>query len=281
MANSKSIKSKEALPLPKTMEELRLLMVEKRGQLDVETIFAAFESVERANNEYIRRIQADKDEVIENLADRLQLKEKENALSESERRLAENQAYRDQTGITTLPNRLAFDKKLVVQLGGEVGKWVSIIYFDVHEFKWYNDACGHSVGDSVLRIISEIMIRHISHASLARIGGDEFAALMNLNAIDAGNVAIRFEDAVSQYRWKGVHYLLEAKPPKVDIGVVTFRTNEFESRMKYSLETLRTDLLAWADKLMYESKEERRRGHSQVFLKVLEIEDGKLVEIRK
>lgn len=53
---------------------------------------------------------------------------------------------------------------------------VTLLVFDIDDFKHYNDEFGHSVGDNVLKQAAIMMRRCCrSHDVTARIGGDEFA----------------------------------------------------------------------------------------------------------
>jgi diguanylate cyclase (GGDEF)-like protein len=55
---------------------------------------------------------------------------------------------------------------------------VTILLFDIDNFKQYNDLYGHSVGDEVLRQVGEVMKRCCrAHDVVARIGGDEYAVV--------------------------------------------------------------------------------------------------------
>jgi diguanylate cyclase (GGDEF)-like protein len=56
---------------------------------------------------------------------------------------------------------------------------VSLIYLDVDDFKAVNDRHGHLGGDEVLRVVGQAMKRSLRECDVvARVGGDEFAALM-------------------------------------------------------------------------------------------------------
>ena len=56
---------------------------------------------------------------------------------------------------------------------------VSLIYLDVDDFKAVNDTRGHSSGNEVLRIVGQAMKGSLRDCDVvARVGGDEFAALM-------------------------------------------------------------------------------------------------------
>ena len=55
---------------------------------------------------------------------------------------------------------------------------VTLLLFDIDNFKRYNDAYGHAAGDEILRQTTEMMRRITREQDIiARIGGDEFAVL--------------------------------------------------------------------------------------------------------
>jgi len=55
---------------------------------------------------------------------------------------------------------------------------VTLLLFDIDNFKHYNDQYGHAVGDAVLYQVGQMMKRCCrSHDVVARVGGDEFAVV--------------------------------------------------------------------------------------------------------
>jgi GGDEF domain-containing protein/DNA-binding NarL/FixJ family response regulator len=55
---------------------------------------------------------------------------------------------------------------------------VTMLLFDIDEFKYYNDTYGHLAGDEILREATRLIRRCCrAHDIVARIGGDEFAVL--------------------------------------------------------------------------------------------------------
>jgi PleD family two-component response regulator len=55
---------------------------------------------------------------------------------------------------------------------------VTLLLFDIDDFKKYNDRFGHGVGDEILRQVAGLMKRCTrEHDLVARIGGDEFAVV--------------------------------------------------------------------------------------------------------
>jgi len=110
------------------------------------------------------------------------------------------QAIRDP--LTGLYNRRflfeALDKE--VARSERYGNEVSLVIFDVDDFKGINDTHGHATGDQVLRnigTIAEAVIRPTD--SFARIGGEEFALLLpETGQLDALLIAERLRTAISR-----------------------------------------------------------------------------------
>jgi diguanylate cyclase (GGDEF)-like protein len=78
---------------------------------------------------------------------------------------------------------------------------VSVLLFDLDRFKETNDGFGHLVGDRVLGIFASTLKGHFGHdATIARLGGEEFAAILQgadaKAAVEAGE-AVRSSFASS------------------------------------------------------------------------------------
>ena len=101
------------------------------------------------------------------------------------------------------------DQILQRKAGGDAR--VSLLLFDIDNFKRYNDTYGHAAGDEILREITRLIQQTTrSQDIVARIGGDEFAVLFWDNAPrQAGSrppdtatmMADRFRKAVGRHEF--------------------------------------------------------------------------------
>jgi diguanylate cyclase (GGDEF)-like protein len=97
--------------------------------------------------------------------------------------------------LTGLYNRHYFEAALLreAERGRRYGAITSLILVDIDLFKEVNDEYGHRVGDSVLREVGAIILKHVRAADVpCRFGGDEFAVILpDTGQLDAKNVAER------------------------------------------------------------------------------------------
>jgi diguanylate cyclase (GGDEF)-like protein len=71
-------------------------------------------------------------------------------------------------------------------------KPVTLVYFDLDNFKSINDILGHDAGDEILQTICQIIISQARPSDLlARLGGDEFALLMPDTDIEGAKTGIK------------------------------------------------------------------------------------------
>jgi len=90
-------------------------------------------------------------------------------------------AYRDQ--LTGVPNRRAFDEALESEWrrGARSARPLSLLMFDIDNFKAYNDQFGHQQGDWALRAVAAEIERAARRPGdfAARYGGEEFAIVLS------------------------------------------------------------------------------------------------------
>jgi diguanylate cyclase (GGDEF)-like protein/PAS domain S-box-containing protein len=83
--------------------------------------------------------------------------------------------------LTDLINRSAFESHLerALESARHRGREHILCFMDMDQFKVVNDTCGHVAGDELLRQIARIMRMHFRGSDvLARVGGDEFSAIL-------------------------------------------------------------------------------------------------------
>ena len=144
-------------------------------------------------------------EVILDVSARVrQQREIENALRTSARTDA----------LSGLPNRACFDEVVTeaVALNLLNDRKLALAYVDLNDFKIVNDMIGHSAGDEVLRTIAN-RLRESFRATdfIARIGGDEFVVLLDIDRKLAGNLQADLQETMERV----------FKPIPID-GQVTF-----------------------------------------------------------
>ncbi|MGR8918155.1 MAG: diguanylate cyclase [Gammaproteobacteria bacterium] len=124
--------------------------------------------------------------------------------------------------LTGAINRAEFEirlKKLLRHSQDDVGHVHSLLYIDVDKFKFVNDSYGHAAGDAALNALADVLRTRIRGAdTLARIGGDEFAALLySCSGEKARLIAEGLRIAVErhEFSFEGVEL-----PLSLSIGVV-------------------------------------------------------------
>lgn len=156
--------------------------------------------------------------------------------------------------LTSLPNRRALMDELHLQFNEsrEKGSALSLIYFDVNEFKKINDENGHLVGDMLLRHISTTIRCHVvSKKMLGRLSGDEFLFIMPQTGVEkATRMAHKIIDDI-----KFKPLVMEKNTVSVSISVGISELKK-EDKNEYIL-------LDRADKAMYLAK------HGEMNLEVM------------
>ena len=66
----------------------------------------------------------------------------------------------------------------IINYAAKEGRRVTLLLYDIDDFKHYNDVCGHPIGDEILKQAAVLMQRSCRpHDIVGRVGGDEFAVI--------------------------------------------------------------------------------------------------------
>ncbi|MDR1854906.1 MAG: EAL domain-containing protein [Azoarcus sp.] len=125
--------------------------------------------------------------------------------------MLEWQAQHD--ALTDAYNRRAFEKRTVELLEDPMVVDVAMLYIDLDQFKAINDSCGHNAGDILLTRVAHLLESHLAGAFVARIGGDEFGAVVTHNDEQATlDLAQGIIDDIAQihFEWEGQTYRVGA-----------------------------------------------------------------------
>lgn len=204
-------------------------IVKIKGALEEEKIFAI--NVDYYDNK--------DDYYVFSLTDITKLKEKSNLL--------EYQASHDK--LTGLFNRNRFDEiyEKEIKRARRYNNDLSIIIFDVDDFKMVNDTYGHQVGDEVLKEMSQIMLNNVREQDITvRWGGEEFLILLPQTNLDGAILA------ADKIRTSIIEHSFTDKFLKISgsFGVAQLLNEDGEK-----------DFISRADKLLYEAK---RTGKNKV-----------------
>lgn len=103
--------------------------------------------------------------------------------------------------LTGVKNRRFFDKKIIMELRRSRREKtpLTIIMFDIDNFKLINDTYGHLTGDQVIKATADLIKDHLKRPldEIARYGGEEFVVLLpNTPSEGAIDIAQRIRHAI-------------------------------------------------------------------------------------
>ncbi|MBI5468974.1 MAG: EAL domain-containing protein [Deltaproteobacteria bacterium] len=183
----------------------------------------------------------------------------------SNRKKAEEQiyylAYYD--SLTGLPNRQFLKERLekAIYRARRHKEQVAALFLDLDRFKRINDTFGHSVGDGLLKDVSERLVRclrrsdsiarvlDLNGTTVSRLGGDEFVVLLTdySDIHDVAKVAQRIQNELSMSFKVGGYELFVS----VSIGISLYPSDGEDVEK----------LLKNADIAMYHAKENGRNNY--------------------
>jgi diguanylate cyclase (GGDEF)-like protein/PAS domain S-box-containing protein len=172
----------------------------------------------------------------------------------SERKQVQNQLHHiaHHDGLTSLPNRTLFQLRLQQQIQDARAHRTrfAVLFLDLDRFKLINDTLGHLFGDQLLLMAAKRLRMAVRAGdTIARIGGDEFTAILrDIGAReDALCIASEILDAIRRPFHIGGHEIFVT----TSIGVAFYPEDGTDVG----------ELLKNADVAMYQAKDSGRNSH--------------------
>lgn len=166
------------------------------------------------------------------LTDITEIKQKSNLL--------EYQAHHDQ--LTGLFNRQKFHSIFTKEIrrNRRYSNPLSLIIFDIDDFKDINDTFGHEEGDYVLKVITKITTTAVRDSdTVVRWGGEEFIVLLPETALDnACVVAEKIRASMASFTMDNINKIVTAS-----FGVAQLQESDCE-----------TSFIKRADNALYKAK---------------------------
>ncbi|MDB5983653.1 MAG: histidine kinase [Pseudomonas sp.] len=154
--------------------------------------------------------------------------------------------------LTSLPNRVLLADRIEQSMRkvDQQGGCLALMFMDLDGFKPVNDAFGHHMGDQLLRQVAMRLRANLDgHSTLARIGGDEFVLLVELDSLDdAPTLAAQQVTLIAQPFAVADHSLQVS----ASIGIALYPGNGQTQH----------ELLMNADAAMYHAKGAGKNGYS-------------------
>jgi diguanylate cyclase (GGDEF)-like protein len=160
-------------------------------------------------------------------------------------------ALRDR--LTGLGNRALFDEQLRASVArAERNKErLGVALIDLDDFKPVNDTFGHQAGDEVLQAVAKRVLANVRRSDVtARVGGDEFAALL-LDVVELSSL-LEITEKVRGAIAGAAYPLAGGKEARIgcSIGVASYPDDSTDP----------AELIRLADARMYEDKRAHKGG---------------------
>lgn len=160
--------------------------------------------------------------------------------------------------LTQLANREGFQRRAAEVLSETTAETAALLFIDLDGFKQVNDLHGHAAGDQVLRTVAKRLITVTRSVDLVgRLGGDEFVVLVgasNDRPVNRTRVQVIVDRALQELR------------REIDIGDSKVTVWASIGAVIDPTPTTLEQLLAHADKAMYEAKNSGGNRHNVIEL---------------
>jgi diguanylate cyclase (GGDEF)-like protein/PAS domain S-box-containing protein len=159
------------------------------------------------------------------------------------------QAFSD--SLTGIPNRALFKDRLQQTLARAARRQErpAVLFFDLDRFKDVNDSLGHTVGDELLAAVAQRLQTGVRKGdTMARMGGDEFAVLME--DTDEPGAAVQVAQRIIDALRRPFNVSAHEVSIRASIGIAPMITGQEDAG----------ELLRNADIAMYMAKAEGKGG---------------------
>ncbi len=149
-----------------------------------------------------------------------------------------------QDSVTGLPNRTAYEERMAQEYirWKRFGEPLSMLVWDIDDFKSVNDRFGHQAGDKALKVIANTLKKRLRESDfIARYGGEEFVCLLSGTDKEAAlKVAEEMRESVAK---SGFHTGSKAIVLTASCGISAFSGDDTPA-----------NVFARADKALYAAK---------------------------
>ena len=143
------------------------------------------------------------------------------------------------TGTRNITAYHEFEKELQAEIDGQTNAAFGIVVCDLNDLKIINDTQGHKAGDEYIKAACRLICRTFAHSPVFRVGGDEFAIVLNhSDFVDRESLISLFQKQVEENIRIGFG-------PIVASGIAEFQFNSDKTV---------EDVFKRADSRMYENK---------------------------
>lgn len=156
--------------------------------------------------------------------------------------------------LTNIFNRRSFELELSshFECAKENNGQLSFIMLDIDQFKFYNDEYGHVAGDQLLIVVVDIIKEQLpENAIFSRYGGEEFSIIVPNYTLEK-TVQLSESIRTALYDAAIVHKQSHFGVVTISLGVSELTAENHHLLLKP------TDLIDWADKRLYLSKNNGR-----------------------
>ncbi len=129
---------------------------------------------------------------------------------------------------------------------GTIKENLAVLVCDINGLKHVNDTKGHAAGDQLIKDASVLICEYFKHGAVFRIGGDEFAVILNEKGYDTLHETL---DSIN----KVIEENIAKESVVVSIGYSTLQEDDKEIH----------DVFQRADKMMYERKKQLKEMGSK------------------